>query len=323
MRQRVPLFNLLGRADDALYGVERVVVTSALIIMTLASFLKVLADFFEKRSDMTVTYLVTFLAFFVIGRVSAGSSPLLRDNRLMSNVSAVVWGTLGVIFVWMVYSSTQTLETLHLQTGRDIRPYTYDWLVGLVSSTTVVDLHISVAALMLIFYSFSLPRPADEPTWTPRMVLRLLIILAAWAAGIWGSNRLEVGYSWAPQVSLVLLLWMAFLGASMATHDRKHLAVDAVRKLIPPHRERAFNAASGFLAATVTAAFLYLATSYLLKRIGEDPEPGKIPDWIKVLSIPVSLGIMTLRFAGYAIADLVGATMKVEPEPSAEISEVA
>lgn len=323
LRARVPLFNLVGRADDALYGVERVVVVSALMIMTLSSFLKVLADFFEKRQDMTLSYILTFIAFFIIGRVSAGSSKVLQDNRLMSNVSAVLWGLLGLFYIWMVYSSTQTIETLELYSGGAIKPYSANWLVGKISSATVTNMHVLVIGLMVLHYDFARPRPIDEPTLTVAAILRFLVIVAATAGGLWIGSKLSTGYSWAPQISLVLLLWMAFLGASMATHEGKHLAVDAIRKIVPPHRTRAFNAASLALAGVVTAAFLYLATSYVLKRFGEDPEPGKIPDWIKVLSIPVSLAIMTLRFFGYSLAELVGAIMKIEPEPAPEITEVA
>lgn len=320
LRARVPLFNLLGRADDVLYGVERIVVVAALLTMTLSSFLKVLADFIEKRDTMTVTFVVTFFAFFIIGRVAAAASPLLADNRLMSNITAVLWGFGALFYVWLIDSSTLTLETLSIRGVTDPAPFSYYWVVGSISSATVTNFHILVIGFILAYFELSRPRPMGEATWTLKSLARMLVIIVATGVGLWIGNKLDVGYSWAPQVSLVLLLWMAFLGASMATHEGKHLAVDAVRKLVPPHRERAFNATSQMVAGIVTAGFLYLSVTYLLKRLGEDPEPGKIPDWFKVLSIPVALGIMTLRFVGYSIGNAVGAILQVEPEPAVDIT---
>jgi len=37
---------------------------------------------------------------------------------------------------------------------------------------------------------------------------------------------------------------VAFLGASMATHEKRHLTVDAVRKAVPAKHERWYNAVS-------------------------------------------------------------------------------
>lgn len=291
MRERVPLFNALGHADDLLYGVERVVVVVSLTIMTLASFLKILSDFLEKRDTMGVTYAVTFAAFWIIGRVASAASPLVRDNALMSNIGAVLWGIVAVLYVW---------------------------LIAKVPSDMVVIVHMIIAGLTLLFFEIARPISLDEKATSVRRAARVSVILLATAGGVWVSSKIESGYSWAPQISLVLLLWMAFMGASMATHEGKHLAVDAIRKVVPPHRERLFNALSQGLSGAITAAFLYLAVSYVLKRLGEEPEPGKIPDWLKVLSIPVALGIMTIRFFGYSIADAVGAFMNVEPDSPAD-----
>src|SRR5699024_5077616 len=128
-------------------------------------------------------------------------------------------------------------------------------------------------------------------------------------------------YSWAPQLSLVLLLWMAFIGASMATYARKHLTIDAVRKIVPTRFERAFNALSNLTAAALTAALFLLSYQYLLKRMGDVPEPGSIPDWVKVASIPIAFGLITIRFTAYAVAETVGAFLKVEPDPTVGLLE--
>lgn len=291
LRERVPLFAAFGRADDALYSVERVIVTASLIIMTLSSFLKVLSDFLEKLPQGSPFYLLATLVLLIVARVATGNSPTLKDNRMKANLFALLGGLLGGGFIWVV---------------------------GTFSSAIVVIICVLTAGGMLVTYTLEDARGPEGLRITGGTLWKLAVTLAASVAGVWVGATLDSGYSWAPNISLTLLLWMAFLGASMATHEGRHLAVDAVRKLVKPERERLFNAASLAMSAIVTSAFLYLAVIYLAKRVGETPEPGKIPDWIKVLSIPVSLAFMTLRFSCYAMAEAVGAKMGIPPEPKAE-----
>jgi TRAP-type C4-dicarboxylate transport system permease small subunit len=139
---------------------------------------------------------------------------------------------------------------------------------------------------------------------------------------IFASRDFE-GYSWTSSVSLTLLLWMAFFGASMATYARRHLAIDAIRKAIPTSALRFFNAASYMVTAVATAALLYLSYLYFLSRIGDVTEPGKVPDSWKVLSIPVALAVVTIRFLFYSIGEFILGMLGYEPEEQATIEEVA
>lgn len=323
MRERVPLFRAIGRVDDGLYAVERVLVTAFLVIMTMASFLKILADFLGK-GDSVAIYPAIFFAFFIIGRVAAGANPTFKDQRKKQNVMAVLWGVLATAYVWFVHASTLSLTTLQRrQDDGVIAAWSYDWLIAKISSGTVIALHVTVVITMLLYYEFRRPQLGSDSTdnessstgLSAGRVARVTLIVATWAGFVFLSTKVGSGYSWAPQLSLVLLLWMAFMGASMATYARKHLTIDAIRKVVPTRFERAFNALSNLTAAVVTAAFFLLSYHYLLKRMGDVPEPGNIPDWVKVASIPLAFALITIRFAAYAIAEAVGAFLKVEPDP--------
>lgn len=325
MRERVPLIRIIGRVDDALYAVERVLVTAFLVIMTLASFLKILADFLGKGETVAI-YPIVFFAFFIIGRVSAGSSPRLEGQRKKQNILAVVWGLLASAYIWFVHASTLSLKTLERRHGGELTPGSYDWFIGKITSSWVVVLHLVVLVALLLYYELRTPVPEDADSrgrFITARVGRLIGIGAVLIGGLYLSFKVGSGYSWGPQISLVLLLWMAFIGASMATYARKHLTIDAIRKVIPTRFERAFNALSFMLAAVVTTAFYLLSYHYLLKRLGDVPEPGNIPDWVKVASIPVAFGLITLRFGCYAIAEAIGAFLKVEPDPAPDVLEVS
>src|SRR5699024_9674019 len=99
MRERVPLIRTIGRVDDAVYAVERVLVTAFLVIMTLASFLKILADFLGK-GDSVAIYPLVFFTFFIVGRVAAGNNPRFEGKRKQQNLMAVAWGVLASAYIW-------------------------------------------------------------------------------------------------------------------------------------------------------------------------------------------------------------------------------
>ena len=102
--------------------------------------------------------------------------------------------------------------------------------------------------------------------------------------------------SWTHSYALVLLLWTCFIGASMATSKAKHLRIDAPRKAVPRRHMHRFNAVSFLVAGLFTGTLCYLSVIYFLNRLGGQTAEGEVPDWIKVLAIPVALTIVTVRF---------------------------
>lgn len=288
LRQRVPLFKILGTADDAIYSLERLIVVASLIIMTQASFMKVLSDFLAKVTTGPVFYLIVVASLFLIARVSTAAAPSLKDQSGKATLYAGIITALGTGYLYLI----QTQE-----------------------SAIAVALTAMAMGLSALWVNFNTQKQAGG--WTVGLIASSIftLVLTGIATKVALGFDTGLGYSWAPNISLTLLLWMAFLGASMATHDKRHLALDAVRKLIPEKHTRIYAALSMLASGIVTAGFFYLSWTYFGKRIAEVPEPGKIPDWIKVLSIPVALGTMTTRFFAYAIAEAVGSFLGVPPEP--------
>jgi TRAP-type C4-dicarboxylate transport system permease small subunit len=95
-------------------------------------------------------------------------------------------------------------------------------------------------------------------------VLLLMIFLAALqallhnlASGLemtW-ANAALTELNWIDQVLQKGTLWLAFLGASLATHADRHIAIDALPRLLPG-RLRLLTKAIVSLAAAVTSYFL-------------------------------------------------------------------
>ncbi len=103
------------------------------------------------------------------------------------------------------------------------------------------------------------------------------------------------------------LLWLAFLGASLATRERRHISIDIVTKIVPRRVRAGLGAASSFVAAVACVVLLVVST-YLVRE-----------NWtsaIRAFSLfsrgqaelvyPVALGIMSFRFLIVGIEDLRG-----------------
>lgn len=113
------------------------------------------------------------------------------------------------------------------------------------------------------------------------------------------------------EVSRFALIWAAILGASVATRERRHIAVDALARLLEKRGLiRASTWANVSVAALTTVVVAYLAfAGWVLYQSPpiqmRESAALRIPiRWVAVV-LPLGLGIMTLRFFGGAVAEIL------------------
>ena len=121
-------------------------------------------------------------------------------------------------------------------------------------------------------------------------------------------NVFGVGLIWVEPLVRQMLLWVALVGAMVATRDHNHITVDAVSRFLPPGRVKS---ASGLLCdtfAAVVCALLTYSTFLVFHREFQDPLLGNImpglPHWASLLTLPVAFGVMTLRFVRFSFLSL-------------------
>jgi TRAP-type C4-dicarboxylate transport system permease small subunit len=150
-----------------------------------------------------------------------------------------------------------------------------------------------------------------------RHILELVILL--------GSLRLidmaPVGYIWSLEFSMILLLWVGILGASLATYEKRHISVDAFRRLIPAKFHNKLDAVSGFICGVFCAFLFGVACVYLFGDNGEfynksNFQATDMPKWTASLSMVVGFGIMAVRFLSYSITDF---SKKYDPDAAQEV----
>ncbi len=124
------------------------------------------------------------------------------------------------------------------------------------------------------------------------------------------------GIRWAKELSAFLMIWVGFVGASVATREKRHLVVGATEKILSA-RWRKILAVSTRLIAIAFCIFLAkLGFEYVsqTREFGEHSDVLSLPLWIVQIVIPLSLLVMAARFLGHLVGILTGKE-KLAAEP--------
>src|SRR5687768_14929714 len=119
------------------------------------------------------------------------------------------------------------------------------------------------------------------------LALLLAALLALALAQIGLRMFFDAGIEWAEPVSRMGVLWLALMGALGATRERRHIAIDALPRLLPPRLQRA----AWMLTQLATAALCALLAWYGWGMVELEREvpgffvPG-LPSWWPMLVFP-------------------------------------
>ncbi len=130
-----------------------------------------------------------------------------------------------------------------------------------------------------------------------------LAIAALLTAVIGGAVYLYVecypgGFVFAQKLALVMMLWVALLGASMATYERTHLALEMGEMLWPRRLLHVVKALAHGLTSAFCIALLVLSLEMVLHdRSTDERILGLIwmPLWVAVLIMPYTFAAMAVR----------------------------
>lgn len=251
----------VGRVDDAVYRVEIVIVVAALVMMSIIVFADVayqlavgVSQYLDDSDPRGMGVLSAVLGFIGLIAFAATGDARVRDEEepeplpearplplRIAITVAVVVGTLGVGWALLALESATVFRVL------------------------LITLAIPIARSIL--------RHGDSK--------RLGVFVAAMALAFSLFGSLPSGYSWSQSYSLVMLLWVGFLGASIAARERRHLKVDLARKLLPPDKVPWFNCVSYLVAALFSGLVLYLGVEYIFGHDSTYIRPvWDLPTWL-------------------------------------------
>ena len=145
------------------------------------------------------------------------------------------------------------------------------------------------------------------------LILLLLLLLAVSQIAL--REFFDSGLVWSEPVSRLLVLWLALLGGLAATREGKHIAIDALPRLLPPTARRIAWSISQFGAAAICAALAWYSVSMVQMEL-EAPSYliAKIPSWLGMLVLPFGFGLMALRFLLSALTHDPSASPELAPK---------
>ena len=137
--------------------------------------------------------------------------------------------------------------------------------------------------------------------WAIAAVLVAMIGLSS--ADILLRVGFDSGISWAQPVVKALVLWLAMLGALLATRSNQHIAIDVLSRFLPPLWRRFSQALVTLFAAVICAVLAWHSYRFVAGSFEfQDRFLRGIPAWWVQAIMPFGFGLMSLRFAGHAFA---------------------
>ena len=135
-------------------------------------------------------------------------------------------------------------------------------------------------------------------------VMLTLMILVAFCQIVL-RNFFATGIDWGDTLVRYLVVWVAFIGAAIATKEGKHITIDFLSRWITGVGSTAILIIS-LLSSTVICGLLTIAA---VKFVGFEAQIGStiffvFPAWVPALIIPVTFGLMTLRFAFHLVNEI-------------------
>lgn len=281
----------LKKLNGWVYQVERFIVVASLLVMSAVMFLAVLHRSYADEDSV------------LFGKLATWTGAERGDAHWQSMQAAADWAVpLGLVVLTLLGFRTASRRPLWNRPA--VRP-----------DASAVEIH-------------------GEPLpWVKCLIYTVVASLGVWGFMIvlFGNGSIEqsecieidmrdeyafacgffpAGLQWAAEFSLILTLWVSFVGASMATHDNLHLKLEAANKALPERLRKI----TGLLAGIATACFCLLlaylgyrfcAVKYeewdMSNHLGALHTATPIPIWASFTIVPIAWIVMAARFIGAGV----------------------
>lgn len=298
---------LLRRLDGGIFAIEQAIVATFLSAMTVMVFL----DVVYRRIVAPDSKLARLLALIFHIDSAEGQATL---NDTVAPALSVVLGVSALAFgFWTAEHRGQGTPNVRRAILRTVAAAA---LLGGLGYLMMLPSFSSRAFYVLLFalaagaYVVKLVR-ARSAGWVARLVA---IVVTSALFVPFALRYFPRGYTWSKEVSLMLLLWVGFLGASVCAHEGKHIRMEALGKLVPERLSR-FTTVAGFAMAAAFCAFIAVLgfqytfdADYGAYYLGGILEQTGIPDWLAIAAVPVAFGLTAVRFVAVTISTLRGGT---------------
>ena len=129
------------------------------------------------------------------------------------------------------------------------------------------------------------------------LVAILMLMIGLAALQILLRNFFGAGIIWGDMLVRVLVLWIGFCGAMVATRQNKHIRIDLVARYLPKTVRLPVKAVVELFAALVCVLAAYYSFIFVYAEFYDGgPAFGKVPVWMCASIMPLGFGVMALRY---------------------------
>ena len=122
-----------------------------------------------------------------------------------------------------------------------------------------------------------------------------MIVLAAYQ--VIARNFFNTGIIWGDPLVRVLVLWVTFIGGTIASRNDEHIRMDVLTRFVKPGSEILMKRFRNLFTAVIAGLFAYYSLQFVLL----DYEDGitafaRVPAWVCESVMPAGAAVMCLRY---------------------------
>jgi C4-dicarboxylate transporter DctQ subunit len=147
------------------------------------------------------------------------------------------------------------------------------------------------------------------------LVLLLTGLLGLGCVQVIWRNLLASGLFWADELLQHMVLWLAFLGASLATREHRHLSIDVLTHFLPTRWQLRLGLVVNTVALVICLVLIQAAWGLVRSEYAAGAMlTFGVPAWLAQSIMPLGFGAIALRFALRVLETLL---RLVQPKVSA------
>ncbi len=137
------------------------------------------------------------------------------------------------------------------------------------------------------------------------VILLLMMCFLAFIQVI-SRNFFSFSFIWADVAVRMGVLWVAILGASIATSEKGHIHIDLFSRILPEPYDEYLDVSLCLIAAAACFFFFLAAVKFVSveKGVGSVIDVLHTPEWIFTLIFPIGFILMSFKFLLCFLVDL-------------------
>lgn len=130
------------------------------------------------------------------------------------------------------------------------------------------------------------------------LALLLTSMIGVAALQVIMRNFMDSGLYWGDSAVRVMVLWVALLGAMVASRKDDHIRIDLLNHFLPDHLKRHLRRIINVFTCAILVLFAWSSAVFVGYEYEDQTMAfGSVPAWVCEIIMPIGAGVMSLRYA--------------------------